>query len=328
MSRLVTRLATLAAVAALPAFVVVPAARAEDAKPAAAPAAEKPAAAPSVLTPAKGWFAPGQPIEVKVAADGPVTLVLTEFTGSKVDARESAEVDKADTKDLRKVFPTVDTPGAYILYAVPKGKDLAAFVGTPLVIGARSERRMQGAQTPMVTRVEPLRYAVLTSSKGPMTMAFYYDVAPQTADNFLNLGAEGYYDGLTFHRIKPGFVIQGGDPRGDGMGGPGYQIQAEFNDRPHSEGVLSMARSMDPNSAGSQFFVCLDYKQTAQLDKQYTTFGRVVDGMDAVKAIAAVATSPENDRPLQPVKIDKVEVRNVTAAANPYPQMQKMLQAK
>ena len=131
-------------------------------------------------------------------------------------------------------------------------------------------------------------------------MVFYYDVVPNTAENFLRLSEEGFYDGLTFHRIVPGFVIQGGDPRGDGTGGPGYMINAEFSTKPHKEGVLSMARSGDPgegtggrprpefaNSASSQFFICLDYAQTRALDGKYTAFGEVTDGMDAVKKIAA-----------------------------------------
>ncbi|QOV92566.1 peptidylprolyl isomerase [Humisphaera borealis] len=180
----------------------------------------------------------------------------------------------------------------------------------------------------MVTKVEPLKYLVMTTSKGPMTMAFYYDMAPNTVHNFVTLAAEGYYNGLNFHRIVPGFVIQGGDPRGDGTGGPGYQIDAEFNERRHDAGVLSMARSQDPDSAGSQFFVCLDYQQTRALDRKYTAFGKVVAGMDAVKAIAAVARNQENDRPTENQLIEKVEVKNVTATDNPYVGLQKELAVK
>ena len=102
----------------------------------------------------------------------------------------------------------------------------------------------------MAVRVEPLCYVAMTTDKGPMTMAFYYDVAPITVENFLSLSAGGFYDGLTFHRIVPNFIIEGGDPRGDRTGGPGYHIEAEFNDRPHQPGVISMAHSTDPNEAG------------------------------------------------------------------------------
>lgn len=279
-------------------------------------AATSEAAAPTVLVPAKTWFAPTQPVEVRVAAGEPVTLVLTEFaTGTKVEPKGSADVAEAGTTDVRKVFAaSLDTPGTYVLHAVPKGKEPTQFLGTPLVIGVRGDGRING---PTVVKVEPLRYVAVTTSKGPMTFAFYYDVAPNTAANFLTLAGQGYYNGLTFHRVVKEFVIQGGDPRGDGMGGPGYQIDAEFNARPHHEGVLSMARSGDPNSAGSQFFVCLDYARTAQLDRKYTAFGRVVGPLDAVKAIGAVAVN-ESDRPLQPVTLDRAEVRNVTASDNPY----------
>jgi len=122
----------------------------------------------------------------------------------------------------------------------------------------------------MVTKVEPLRYVMMTTKQGPIKMAFYYDVAPNTVNSFLTLSEQGYFNGLLFHRIVKDFVIQGGDPKGDGSGGPGYNLEAEFNDRLHTEGVLSMARASEPNSAGSQFFICLDYGHTKSLDHQYT----------------------------------------------------------
>jgi peptidyl-prolyl cis-trans isomerase B (cyclophilin B) len=333
MQRFLVHLAALAAISspalAQPAAPAAPASTPAASTPAATAPAAEPQAAPTVLVPVKGWFAPGQPIEVKVNADGPVTLTLTDFVaGNKVEAKGSADVAAAGTTDVRKVFPGVDAPGTYLLYAVPKGKALPEFVGTPLVIGVRSDRRPQGPPGPMVVKVEPLRYVAMTTTKGPMTMAFYYDVAPNTATNFLNLAAQGFYNGLTFHRIIAGFMLQGGDPRGDGMGGPGYQIDAEFSDRPHKEGVLSMARAQDPNSAGSQFFVCLDYSRTAQLDRQYTAFGVVTAGLDTVKTIGAVKTNPENDKPLEAVNIEKADVRFVTPTDNPYPELQKKVQAK
>jgi peptidyl-prolyl cis-trans isomerase B (cyclophilin B) len=144
---------------------------------------------------------------------------------------------------------------------------------------------------------------------------------------------------LTFHRILPGFVVQGGDPRGAdpnpevrGSGGPGFQIDAEFNERKHEKGVLSMARSGDPmeptgamprceyaNSASSQFFICLDYARTNRLDRRYTAFGKVTDGMKAVESLAAVPLEdPEAGRPKELQVIEKVEVRPVTPETNPY----------
>ena len=189
----------------------------------------------------------------------------------------------------------------------------------------------------MVVRVEPLRYAVLHTAAGPMTAAFYYDVAPNTVNHFISLAADGYYDGLTFHRIVPGFVIQSGDPRGDGTGGPGYMIDAEFsspknNHSQHEAGALSMARTGDPgegpgvmprpefaNSAGSQFFVCLDYANTRQLDGKYTVFGRIVGSLDAVNKIAAAPLADaRNGRPKDPQVIERVEVKPVVPGENPY----------
>ncbi len=128
----------------------------------------------------------------------------------------------------------------------------------------------------------------LETSHGPIVIELWNDVAPHHAKNFLKLVGDGFYDGLTFHRILPGFVIQGGCPKGDGTGGPGWTVKAEFNDRPHEKGVLSMARSADPNSAGSQFFICLSRESCRHLDNQYTAFGKVVEGLETVDQIAQV----------------------------------------
>lgn len=152
--------------------------------------------------------------------------------------------------------------------------------------------------------------AELTTSKGPIRLDFYPEVAPGHVANFLALAKIGFYDGLTFHRVIKGFMIQGGCPEGTGTGGPGYQIRAEFNNTPHEAGVLSMARTSDPNSAGSQFFICLD--RHPHLDRQYTAFGRTADAesLATVYAIGAVPTGP-NDRPREPVTITKVTVSEV-----------------
>jgi len=109
------------------------------------------------------------------------------------------------------------------------------------------------------------------------------DSAPNTVANFIYLAKKGFYDGLTFHRVEPDFVIQGGDPNGNGTGGPGYHIKAEFNSRKHLEGTVAMARSDDPDSAGSQFYICLAPQPS--LDGKYTVFGQVIEGMDVVKKI-------------------------------------------
>lgn len=126
--------------------------------------------------------------------------------------------------------------------------------------------------------------AIITMEKGgQIEMELYSDSAPKTVENFTKLATKGFYDGLTFHRVEPGFVVQGGDPQGNGMGGPGYMIKAEFNERPHKRGALAMARSSDPDSAGSQFYICL--APAPFLDGKYTVFGQVVKGMDLVDGI-------------------------------------------
>ena len=135
--------------------------------------------------------------------------------------------------------------------------------------------------------------AVISTSMGDMTVELWNDVAPGHAENFLKLGASGFYNNLTFHRIIPGFVVQGGCPRGDGTGGPGWNVNAEFNDREHHPGTLSMARSNDPNSAGSQFFICLTREKCQHLDGSYTAFGQVVDGMDIVEALGSLPADPD-----------------------------------
>ena len=144
-----------------------------------------------------------------------------------------------------------------------------------------------------------------------MTGELYPDKAPNTVANFISLANKGFYDGLIFHRVIPGFMIQGGCPNGNGMGGPGYQIKGEFsqngfpNQLKHEPGVLSMARAMHPNSAGSQFFIM--HKAAPHLDGSYAAFGKVIDGMDAVNAIAEVDTD-YNDRPLDEQKIQSMTV--------------------
>jgi peptidyl-prolyl cis-trans isomerase B (cyclophilin B) len=271
----------------------------------------------SVLVPAKVWFAPSQPDEFRNDSKDDVTLVLTDFAGKVLPPKGAADVEAGKTADAKAMFPQLSTPGTYVLYAVPKGKQLPEFVGTPCVVEVRGDKQM--ANEVNVTRIEPLRYAAMDTPHGPITMIFFYDVAPNTVDSFLRLASGGYYDGLTFHRIVPGFVIQGGDPKGNGTGGPGYNVDAEFNDRKHEAGVLSMARAQDFNSAGSQFFICLDYAQTKQLDNKYTAFGQVTDGMKVVNEIAATPLAdPQNGTPKTPQVIQKVTVKPVTAQDDPY----------
>jgi len=155
--------------------------------------------------------------------------------------------------------------------------------------------------------------AVIKTSEGEMTLEFWPDVAPGHVENFKKLARQGFYDGTCFHRVIKGFMIQGGDPLTKeesqqgrwGTGGPGYQIKAEFNDKPHVRGVLSMARSQDPNSAGSQFFIC--HGDPRFLDKQYTAFGKLIKGDDVLEKIAATPTQP-GDRPVKRMHVESVKI--------------------
>jgi peptidyl-prolyl cis-trans isomerase B (cyclophilin B) len=152
------------------------------------------------------------------------------------------------------------------------------------------------------------KYAVeLSTNKGPIRLQLFPEIAPGHVKNFVALSQIGFYNGVSFHRIIKGFMIQGGCPEGTGTGGPGYQIKAEFNKTPHEAGVLSMARTGDPNSGGSQFFICLG-KHT-HLDGQYTAFGKTADeeSLATVRAIGNVATAG-GDKPREPVVIEKVTV--------------------
>ncbi|MBQ1388220.1 MAG: peptidylprolyl isomerase [Clostridia bacterium] len=148
-------------------------------------------------------------------------------------------------------------------------------------------------------------------SGGVFRAELYPDIAPNTVKNFIFLVKRGFYDGLIFHRVISGFMIQGGCPKGIGTGGPGYHIKGEFssngfrNDLSHDVGVLSMARAMDPDSAGSQFFVM--HKHSPYLDGQYAAFGKVTDGMDIVNAIATTRTD-RNDKPMIPQVMKRVTV--------------------
>jgi peptidyl-prolyl cis-trans isomerase B (cyclophilin B) len=160
--------------------------------------------------------------------------------------------------------------------------------------------------------------AVIKTSEGEMVAEFWPDVAPNTVENFKKLARAGFYDGTAFHRIVKGFMIQGGDPLTKdpakegryGTGDPGYKIKAEFNDRSHERGVLSMARSSDPDSAGSQFFICL--ANVSRLDHQYTTFGKVIKGDDVLEKIGnaevTMSDSGERSKPTKRVTVESIKI--------------------
>ena len=172
------------------------------------------------------------------------------------------------------------------------------------------------AQNPIVT---------ITMANGDVMKAeLYPEIAPNTVNNFISLVKKGYYDGLIFHRVIAGFMIQGGCPDGNGMGGPGYSIKGEFsqngfkNTLKHTEGVLSMARAMNPNSAGSQFFIM--HKNSPHLDGAYAAFGKLVEGLEVVDKIAQVGTD-WSDRPMVPQIIDTMTVETF---GETYPEPEKM----
>lgn len=155
--------------------------------------------------------------------------------------------------------------------------------------------------------------AVIKTSEGEMVAEFWPDVAPKTVENFKKLAKSGFYDGTAFHRVIKGFMIQGGDPLTKdeskqsrwGTGDPGYKIDAEFNKKSHERGVLSMARSQDPNSAGSQFFIC--HGNPKFLDGQYTAFGKLIKGDDVLEKIATTKTLP-GDRPESRMNVESIKI--------------------
>jgi peptidyl-prolyl cis-trans isomerase B (cyclophilin B) len=191
---------------------------------------------------------------------------------------------------------------------------LYCLIGWALIAVAAAEEKKQET-TPMNSSNE---VAVIKTSEGEMVVQFWTDAAPQTIENFKKLARQGFYDGTIFHRIVKDFMIQGGDPNSKdpakensyGIGGPGYKINAEFNDHSHDRGVLSMARSADPDSAGSQFFICL--APVHRLDHQYTTFGKLIKGDDVLEKIGNIPVERnaqgEPSKPTKRVVIESIKI--------------------
>jgi peptidyl-prolyl cis-trans isomerase B (cyclophilin B) len=181
-----------------------------------------------------------------------------------------------------------------------------------LAIGA-AELRGEDTKEKTPMNASTKEVAVIKTSEGEMVAEFWPEVAPKTVENFKKLAREGFYDGTAFHRVIKGFMIQGGDPLTKdeskqsawGTGDPGYKVVAEFNDKSHTRGVLSMARSQDVNSAGSQFFIC--HGSPKFLDHQYTGFGKLIKGDDVLEKIATTKTGP-NDRPVKRVNVESVKI--------------------
>jgi peptidyl-prolyl cis-trans isomerase B (cyclophilin B) len=183
------------------------------------------------------------------------------------------------------------------------------------ILAAVSVAEEKKETSPMPTSNE---VAVIKTTEGEMVVQFWTDAAPNTIENFKKLARQGFYDGTIFHRIIKGFMIQGGDPNSKdpakedsyGQGGPDYKIKAEFNDHPHDPGVISMARSADPDSAGSQFFICL--APIHRLDHQYTTFGKLIKGNDVLEKIGNTPvernSQGETSKPTKRVVINKIDI--------------------
>ena len=188
-------------------------------------------------------------------------------------------------------------------------RTLLALVFTIVAVGCGQNKNSANSQNEV---------AVIKTSQGDMVVQFWTDAAPATIENFKKLAKEGFYDGTIFHRIVKGFMIQGGDPNSKdpaneehyGEGGPGYKIKAEFNDHSHERGVISMAREPDPDSAGSQFFICL--APVTRLDHQYTTFGKLIKGDDVLGKIGDTPVTRnsmgEMSKPTERVTIDKIDI--------------------
>src|SRR5436190_6945302 len=184
---------------------------------------------------------------------------------------------------------------------------------TPLLGQEKKETTSEKKETTPMNEPNKKEVAVIKTSEGEMVAEFWPDVAPKTVENFKKLARAGFYDGTAFHRVIKGFMIQGGDPltKDDskqalwGTGDPGYKIDAEFNKKSHERGVLSMARSQDPNSAGSQFFIC--HGSPKNLDGQYTAFAKLIKGDDVLEKIATTKTLP-GDRPEKRMNVESIKI--------------------
>ncbi len=186
-------------------------------------------------------------------------------------------------------------------------------VSVGLGLSALGQADTKPVVKPEAAKADAKEVAVIKTTEGEMVIEFWPDVAPKTVENFKTLAKKGFYDGTCFHRVIKDFMIQGGDPltkdpakeRLWGTGDPGYKIKAEFNDRKHVRGVISMARSRDPDSAGCQFFIC--HGNPSSLDGQYTAFGKLIKGDDVLEKIASTPTNPQ-DRPLKRMNIDSIKI--------------------
>jgi cyclophilin family peptidyl-prolyl cis-trans isomerase len=198
-----------------------------------------------------------------------------ELSSVPEEATKPAEEPESEEKAVEAEAPKEEEPAA-----AEEKPETAAMEESKM---KEAEKPAEAAPAKEITRDNAA--AIIELAKGGrIVMEFYPQDAPNTVDNFIKLARKRFYDGVTFHRVEPGLLVQGGDPSGTGYGDPGYKIKAEFNSRNHVEGTVAMARSDHPDSAGSQFYICL--RPIPSLDGNYTVFGQVIEGMDLVKGIA------------------------------------------
>lgn len=264
-------------------------------------------------------------VEIPAGAEGPAAIHLLEPATARV--LEQAPVE-AGPNDLAQLFTSIWSASSpklvYAQLVVGDRKIGPALVLQPMLTPRYARRDPSGRAVfdPLPAervvysglRVYVDQHVVLDTTAGEIEVRLRPEWAPNTAWNFLQLVEGGFYTDVAFHRIVPGFVVQGGDPTGQGSGGPGYMIDLEPSQLPHDFGVLSMARSGDPNSNGSQFFICLDRERVRHLDGQYTAFGEAVRGAEVIEQLGAWELIPGTDKPRDP----PVLRRAWTVAAPPY----------
>ncbi len=263
-----------------------------------------------LLNPVRLYFQPDHPVTLSIEKQPPTKLALL----SPDNALQAEAVVPADstTLDLGALLPKIwDGQTHYVQGLDAEGKSIGAPIAVvplwPPDPSLREHLKQERKGKPMGLRVFVEQHAVMHTSEGLLTARFYHADAPNSAKNFCDLVAGGLYTDLPFHRVLPGFVIQGGDPTGTGMGGPGHMIDLERNPKKHTPGVLSMARSGNPDSGGSQFFICLG--APAHLDNNYAAFGEVITGMDVVKKIGATPLAdPQAGKPVKAPMLLKAEL--------------------
>lgn len=282
-----------------------------------------------LLNPVRLYFQPNQPIlinfnvealpQLQLPADTPLHLALLTPTG-KVQQKVAIDPSKSSI-DLMQLFPAQGRQNSILWNGSTWYLQLVAGenkpIGSPLVVVPLVPPSQKGQAAPSALRIYVEKLVVFDTTEGPIGVRLDPAAAPNTTMQFSNLVSGGFYTNVIFHRVIPQFVIQGGDPTGTGTGGPGFFIDLESSSKAHTRGTVSMARQgNDINSSGSQFFICLSREAVASLDRQYTAFGDVVWGMEAVDRIVALPTSRDGmNRPLNPPMIKKA----VLIAAPPRP---------